>query len=68
MATKKAEYKKSIVWASTQVENKSFYEINTNFKNFLKFQIKRQYEEKTKQKPPPELLEGLMGQLQLTAS
>merc|ERR1712141_568339 len=28
-------------------------------------QIKKQYEVKLKQKPPPELLEGLMGQLQL---
>merc|ERR1719361_1494718 len=31
-------------------------------------QIKKQYEVKLKQKPPPELLEGLMGQLQLNAA
>jgi len=31
-------------------------------------QIKKHYEEKLKQRPPPELLEGLMGQLQLNAT
>jgi len=31
-------------------------------------QIKKQYEAKLKQKPPPELLEGLMGQLQLNSA
>jgi len=31
-------------------------------------QIKKQYESKLKQSPPPQLLEGLMGQLQLTSA
>merc|ERR1712020_203538 len=46
-AQKKNEYKKSVIWASTQIQ--------------------KRYQEKQNQPPPPELLEGLLGQLQISS-
>jgi hypothetical protein len=65
-ASRKKEYTKSVVWASTQV-------ITKNGDNFcltccidIFFQITKQYEAKLQQKPPTGMLETLIGQLQLT--